>query len=231
MIKNSKKTCAIICTRNKEFSSTLNSLCSYFTQSKITPIVLVGAKSIFKAYSETYETYRETYDQFIFCHDDIILHSPHAEFKLLLDQALTSPGFVGPAGTTMLTENAVWWDQSQWALGKHSGMVFHGDSVISPNFRVTYYGEYRQVVVLDGLFLAANKYTLDTVCLKKPSYFEGNWDFYDIYYTSQAHKLNFKNRTIPILITHNSFGELAGRDSWHQNREAFIQNNKLPMGV
>jgi len=33
----------------------------------------------------------------------------------------------------------------------------------------------------------------------------------------------------PIHILHNSPGELAGRESWMQNRIAFINNHKFPI--
>ena len=32
-------------------------------------------------------------------------------------------------------------------------------------------------------------------------------------------------------MMHHSIGELAGRDSWHKNRVAFIENNELPMQI
>ena len=65
--------------------------------------------------------------------------------------------------------------------------------------------------------------------MEKPEYFEGDWDFYDLHYTSKAHNLNLENHTIPIKIIHHSAGEIVGRDSWHKNREAFIRNTELPL--
>ena len=67
--------------------------------------------------------------------------------------------------------------------------------------------------------------------LTKPEYFEGEWDFYDIHYTIQAHKKGLYNTVEPIFLLHRSIGELAGRDSWHKNRIAFINVTQLPITV
>ena len=70
---------------------------------------------------------------------------------------------------------------------------------------------------------------IQLIDFEKPEYFEGFWDFYDIHYTTQAYLKGFTNKAIKMNILHNSAGELAGRDSWHKNREAFIANTDLPM--
>ena len=82
---------------------------------------------------------------------------------------------------------------------------------------------------MDGLFLAAKAKTLKEIGLDKPEYFEGDWDFYDIHYTMKAHQTGLINKVVPIIVLHNSFGNLAGRESWHKNREAFIKNTDLPV--
>ena len=66
---------------------------------------------------------------------------------------------------------------------------------------------------------------------KKPFYFEGDWDFYDIYYTSKAIRKGYRNYVIELDVLHNSKGDLGGRDSWHKNREAFIKKNDLPLKI
>ena len=86
-------------------------------------------------------------------------------------------------------------------------------------------------MALDGLFLAARKEVWEEVGLQKPSYFEGQWDFYDIHYTTKSHILGYKNYTIPLNIVHYSGGDLVGRDSWHKNRMSFIANTQLPIIV
>ena len=91
---------------------------------------------------------------------------------------------MGPAGTTHLSENAVWWDQDIWRQGKHRGKVSHLNEVGQEY--ITYYGEPEDVVALDGLFLAAKASVIKDLGLEKPEYFEGEWDFYDIHFTTNA---------------------------------------------
>ena len=128
-----------------------------------------------------------------------------------------------------LGPDAVWWDQERWQQAKHRGVVTH----IDPKGKeyVTPYGPPGDVVTLDGLFFAAKRKVIDAVGLDKPDYFEGEWDFYDIHYTSQAFLKGFTNKVMDIKIFHNSRGELVGRDSWHKNREAFIAKNDLPIEI
>ena len=57
----------------------------------------------------------------------------------------------------------------------------------------------------------------------------GAWDFYDIYYTSKALMQGKVNKVMKVDILHRSRGELVGRMSWHENRQAFINNVKLPL--
>jgi len=194
--------------------------------------MLIGKESIFEAYKEGVESLDLSDDDIvIFCHDDIeIIMDPQQFINVLIKASRKNKsGFFGPAGTTHLSENAVWWEHSLWAQQKHRGLVLHGKDIKSAEY--TYYGNPGQVVCLDGLFLAIRGKTLKSINLAKPEYFEGDWDFYDIYYTIQSHLKGLYNTVEPIFMMHHSKGELAGRDSWHKNREAFISNTKLPIKV
>lgn len=222
---------AIICTRDRNnVTQTTDKLLKYLISCGVKIFLMSGAKSIFAAYKSAFEKIDPADDDIvIFCHDDIEIRETPENFKKKLSDLLDLPetGFVGPAGTAHLGENAVWWDMDVWTAGKHHGKVLH----INPQGHeyVTFYGKPDDVVVLDGLFLAAKGKTIREVGLDKPDYFEGVWDFYDIHYTSQAFLKGFTNKVLNIEILHNSRGELVGRDSWHKNREAFIKNNKLPL--
>ena len=190
--------------------------------------------SIFSAYDTALQEAKpHPSDIIILCHDDIKVTTSPQVFKEVLETKLSSPktGFVGVAGTKTLSTNAVWWDQAMWKQGRHSGFVMHGDSI--SNADATFYGNYGETVVMDGLFLAATAKTMRSVGLQKPSSFPGDWDFYDILYTFKAHRKGLKNYTVPINILHQSRGELAGRDSWHQNRFAFLKmaEDRLPASV
>jgi hypothetical protein len=223
---------AFICTRSKNFSNTTNKLSSYLSRAGVKTKFLVGQKSIFSGYSNAFKKFNvQDNDIVIMCHDDIeILTDPEVFKNIIVNTCLkVDTGFIGVAGTTHLTENAVWWNQDIWRQGKHRGHVYHGSDILTADS--TYYGRpnMERVVCMDGLFLAASGRVLRDVGLDKPKYFEGDWDFYDIHYTVTAHKKKYKNHVVPISLLHNSKGELAGRDSWHKNREAFIKNTQLPI--
>lgn len=194
--------------------------------------MLIGKKSIFQAYKEGVDNIiLNDNDVVIFCHDDIEIVMDPQKFVDVIVKASrqNNSGFFGPAGTTHLSESAVWWDHSLWAQGKHRGLVLHGKDIKAAEY--TYYGNPGRVVCLDGLFLAIQGKALKKLDLSKPDYFEGDWDYYDIHYTIQAHQKGLYNTVEPIFMIHHSRGELAGRDSWHKNREAFIQRTDLPIVI
>lgn len=223
---------AFICTRTKNLKDITEKLVKYLTSAGWDVKLLIGEPSIFSAYKTAFEsTDKANLDCYILCHDDIEILTKPETFNSLLINNLYNPttGFLGVAGTTYFSEDAVWWNQEVWRRGLHSGLVYHGEDIIKAD--QTYYGPCRQVAVLDGLFLAASGRTLRAINLEKPSYFQGDWDFYDIYYTTQTCKLGLKNKTLPIHLLHNSAGSLVGRDSWTKNREAYIANNRLPLIV
>ena len=223
-------TYAFICTREKGPTVTRNNLTHYLSRAGVQVKLLVGQDSIFSGYKKAFElTKPDPTDIIILCHDDIEILSDIKIFKNALETHLSQykSGFAGVAGTTFLDKDAVWWNHDRWKAGLHRGHVFHGKSPYE--YDNTYYGPPAQVVAMDGLFLAAPAKTLEKVGLDKPEYFEGEWDFYDIHYTTKAHQMGLINKVVPIMVLHNSFGELAGRDSWHRNREAFVQNTDLPI--
>ena len=124
----------------------------------------------------------------------------------------------------------MWWNQREWQEGKHRGQVAHYDEKEKRQWTTTY-GDPGDVVVLDGLFLAARARVIRDIGLEKPKDFVGEWDFYDIHYTSTAFLQGYTNKVIPMKVLHRSLGELVGRDSWHQNRAAFIAKTDLPLEI
>jgi len=227
-------TYAVICTRSREeISATAHSLMNYYSSIGVKTLLMCNQASIFSAYTSAFKKVNpDPEDLFIFCHDDIEIHEPKEDFldKLKEETEPTDVGFVGPAGTTYLGKDAVWWDHTKWREGKHRGRVFH----VHPDTKGpvdTLYGFPGPVVALDGLFLSARARTISQIGLDKPEYFEGKWDFYDIHYTTKAFLEGFTNKAIDVKIIHHSLGELAGRDSWHKNREAFISKTELPLQI
>lgn len=223
---------AVICTRSTQVNRVTDNLVKYLASCNIKVFLLANQSSIFDAYESGYIAANPNPDDImIFCHDDIEIREKPEDFvqKIVSNLQKENTGFIGPAGTTVLTENAVWWDQNQWKMGNHRGFVKH----INPQMKEydTIYGPEGPVVALDGLFLACKAHLAHEVGLQKPDYLKGEWDFYDIHYTTTAHKAGYVNRAFHMNILHASRGELVGRDSWHQNREAFISQNQFPLSL
>ena len=218
---------AFIPSRTSTYSPTTLRLFSYLESAKVKVVSLVGKDSIFSAFSEAYTKINPSEeDVIILCHDDIQILTDLSEFELGLKE-LENPkiGFIGVAGTTLLDRDSVWWNHDRWKKGLHRGLVFHGESTKTAD--ITYYGKPGEVVVMDGLFLAAKARTLKPLLTSDPGY-EGKWDFYDLHYTSEAYKSGLTNLVVPIIVMHNSRGELAGRTSWDKNRLEFIRRNNFP---
>ena len=138
--------------------------------------LLVGQASIFSAYKEKENTLNLMKDDLVvLCHDDIRILADKSIFLNLLETSLNKPntGFVGVAGTRILNADGVWWNgiQTPESRGWLSGAAYHGKGI--DKMQLTYFGPVSQVVVLDGVFLAAKGATLNSIQLGKPKSFAG----------------------------------------------------------
>ena len=182
--------------------------------------------SIFEAYTSAIkEQDIMAKDRVVMCHDDIqILTSPEVFNELVDSYVDAKTGFVGVAGPKKLNKTGCWWH----GLGKEyphpesflRGMVFHGSSL--EKCFPTYYGGFGEVQVLDGLFMVTTGATLHNINTKMPKDFVGKWDYYDLYYTMQAHVKGRPNKVMPLPILHESTGDGAMSEDWNKNRQAFI---------
>ena len=210
----------------------------FFVEAGFTFIPLENKPSIFEAYAEAVKEHVSDEDVVVFCHDDIEILSNVAAFNAAL-KPLEGPkrlGFLGIAGTKSFDESGMWWNGTgRMPLGHPdhplSGQVFTGSS--TGDMYSTMYGKYGAVTILDGVFLAAQGKTLKGLRLEKPKSFPGNWDYYDIYYTHQTYKKNLENRTVPIILRHDSPGEM--KQGWYQNRDVFLEvlkrSDRLPVRI
>ena len=228
------KKLALIPTREKKDYK----ICSYLKEAGFEVHLLINKKSIFSAYTAALTEYNvQAEDTVILCHDDIEILTDKSVFNSLLDAKLSdkTTGVVGVAGTQLFKRSAMWWEDLRQGntspLNPLLGCVYHGEDIF--NLSPTYYGGMGTAVVMDGLFLATKGRTLFTVGTSKPSYFTGDWDFYDILYTFKDFKRGLKNLVIPIQILHNSGGEGMSKDSWIANREAFVSKftDLLPASI
>ena len=85
------------------------------------------------------------------------------------------------------------------------------------------YGQFDQVLVLDGLCLILRKSLFEELegyhYGGMPPY--GGYDFYDIDLTFRAHLAGYKNYTTPLLIEHQSLG--IQKETWFKNKDLFIE--------
>jgi len=227
------KKVAFIPTRDGKIKKTLR---DFFDSAKWKIVPLQKYDDIFSAFDDGVKTEDVLADDYvIFCHDDIEILTNPKDFNLFIEKNLedSNSGFVGVAGTRFLRATAVWWEGESPTnhMNSLAGSVYHGDK--KKEIYQTYFGPLGDVAVMDGLFLAAKGRTVNTIQLKKPKTFTGKWDFYDIFYTSQAHLKGLRNRVIPLDIIHYSKGEIKGKTSWYENREAFQElfKDNLPMYV
>ena len=167
-------------------------------------------------------------DIIVFAHDDIEILSESTRFNELLGIARKpGVGFVGVAGATSFTQNGGWWTARH--SGETRGFVWQGSSDLdmTPN----YFGKPGQVVVLDGCLIAATYKTVKDVGLTQPDYISSGWDFYDIHLTFSAHCKGYSNYVVPIMIRHESSGQM--REGWYQAKEEFMRkhNPSIPCSL
>tara|TARA_R110000822_G_scaffold896_2_gene3876 strand:- start:243 stop:947 length:705 start_codon:yes stop_codon:yes gene_type:complete len=214
-------------------SSTPKNLVNYFKFAGWEVYVMDGCSSIFEAYEKGVRTANVKSDDYvIMCHDDINILTNPIDFNSIIEGFLQKKkiGFLGVAGTKILRENCIWWQGMEIPGQNHlAGFVYHGNTLF--DMQATFYGQPGPVVAMDGVFLACLGSTLLNIRLTQPQMFVGAWDFYDIYYTLQAHFKGLKNHVVPIQIFHQSLGDTNGKTSWHKNREALIHHlgDKLPV--
>jgi hypothetical protein len=223
------KISAFIPTRSSILRPITKDLVSYLSSLDIDVKLLINEKSIFEAYEKGFKSLNaEDDDIVIFCHDDIDIIMDPQEFKRELVEAASAKnaGFIGVAGAAKLSKQCVWWQPEN----KLRGFSFHGNS--RKEMYPTYFGRlHAKVLVLDGLFMAANAKVLKNISMRKPAQFKGEWDFYDLEYTLRAYEAGYDNWVVPILLRHESPGELVGRESWHQNRLVFSNSHMFPMEI
>lgn len=227
-----------ICSRLNKESKSLSSIKDYVnkTPSHIDMRIAVAydAPSIYQGHTQNLDWIQQQYkleddDIIVMCHDDIQIMSNHHEFERLLQTCLkANVGFVGVAGSTYYDATKIggaWWNARH--MGAARGFVFQGQDEVfmTPN----YFGPYGQVVCLDGCFLACSYKTLKAITLSRPSYLSGPWDFYDIHMTSKAHLLGYSNYAVPIIIRHESPGEM--RQEWYKAKDEFVKTHRSQLPI
>jgi GT2 family glycosyltransferase len=158
-------------------------------ESELIPVV--GATSFFDAWSKGIKKAKGEY--LVLTHDD----TEYIEFNIDSD----GHNFIlGTAGTTVLHKDQPWWfSQERYLGGILSGQIWNGKEH-------SVFGEFGEVVALDGVCIVVRKEVLEEVLpdLLKKDY--GTWDFYDQILSLELIKRGYRLFTVPMKINHASKG-------------------------
>lgn len=168
----------------------------------------------------------------IFCHNDIVFKTKDWGKILLNIYRSGEYDIIGIAGSVSMFPHSCWWlteDGSRMNTPNMFGRVWHTnglrewESIYSKKIH-----GIKEVVVIDGLFMAVNG---DTVVSMFDENFKG-FHFYDISFC-------FKNYiegcsigvTDRISIMHKSIGQT--NEEWEKNRQQFAElyKNELPVQI
>ena len=221
-----------VCSLSEKRPESLKSIVHYGVPGVMTTSIEWDAPSIYQGHWKNISrTAKEDDDIIVMCHDDIDIISKHEDFYRYLE-LVNKPGvgFIGVAGSTSFDKERLqgaWWNARHF--GEARGFVFQGSDplTMAPN----YFGSSGKVVVLDGCFLACSYKTLKVVGLDKPSYLSSDWDFYDIHLTSKAFLQGLDNYVVPIIIRHDSPGNM--REGWFKAKDEFFKHHyqNLPLKI
>ncbi len=150
-------------------------------------------------------------DVYVFTHSDVRIWAGRQLWDDMIQKVLTpDTGFVGVAGTDGdLPASGAWWATD----GLHGSVAHHQ----TQQTYMTAFGPYGRARVMDGVFLACSKHTLETI---GPWPEDLGWHFYDIWATERAHCLGLKNHVVPLPLLHYSIGEVRG--DWKDSRDLYM---------
>lgn len=156
----------------------------------------------------------------VFVHDDVHLIDFFWIGKIL--QGLHQFDVVGVAGNKRRLPGQTSWafidDKGTWDNPSNlSGIVGHGSGF--PCNLASYGPPGERCKLLDGVFLAARKATLDQAGITFDQQFD--FHFYDLDFCRQAETKRLKLGTIPLCLVHESGGSFSS-DQWKLNRTRYL---------
>lgn len=180
-----------------------------------------GEKSLNQVYNEILDE-SET-DIVVLCHDDLYFDTNSWYHKIINHFEKTDYGILGVAGTTYMSKSGQWWEQRKKMHGivnhEHEGKKW--ESKYSPSLG----NDIKEVVVVDGLFLAIKKSNIK----KKFDETVPGFHFYDVEFSFQNYLEKVKIGVIyNVRVTHKSIG--MTNEQWELNRQTFEKkySNLLP---
>ena len=181
--------------------------------------------SLTEIYNKGLNEHSEDNTIIVFCHNDITFDTKNWGLLLLSKFNNTNYDIIGLAGTDLLLESGRWWESRENLFGivNHQNEFRKWSTEFSSPLK-----NIKDVVVVDGLFLAVNPNSIES---KFDENFKG-FHFYEIDFCTQNY-LDGCNIgvTTDIRVTHKSVG--MTNDQWEQNRLQFIEKYKdeLPIYI
>lgn len=160
------------------------------------------------------------HDIIVCLHDDIILKKGWS--KHVVD-GLNDFDILGVAGSTLIPESGVWWEQKQRLCGR----VWHvqNDNKYESCFSNVFEAP-QEVVVVDGVFIAFKKSKLKARFDERHDKFH----FYDVSFCAANHLNGARIGCLTnMYILHKSIGAVS--QQWHDEKKKFCQNYQLPLKI
>jgi hypothetical protein len=183
-----------------------------------------GEKSLSQTYNEILNE-SET-DIVVLCHDDLYFDSTSWYSKIIKHFEKSDFGILGVAGTTEMPKSGMWWEDRSKMFGivNHESNGKKWESRYSSSFE----NSIKEVVVVDGLFIALHKKRIKQTFDESVSGFH----MYDINFCFRNFIEDVKIGVITnIRITHKSIGQT--NEQWEINKNIFADKYKdfLPVNI
>jgi len=171
--------------------------------------------SIFRAYNEGIS--KSKFDILCFMHEDILFHTQDWGLKIASHLSASNVGIVGICGGSTLSKVPASWslyDQKKYILQSSP----QGGSSVLHNTGQDTHSTSAEVLVLDGVFLCANKSLFQKIHFDEVTF--SGFHSYDLDICVQSYLAGYKNYAInDVLIEHFSNG--------HHNKQWVINSMKL----
>ena len=201
-------------TSSPEFQEYLKKSCGH-PKVQIIEKVNNGEKNLSQVYNEIIN--ESQYDIVVLCHDDIYFDTNNWGQKLnKVFEKNSEFGVLGMAGTTHMPKSGMWWEDRS----KMYGIVNHesGGKKWESKYSDSLQNSVKEVVVVDGVFIAVNKNKISKNFDESVSGFH----MYDINFCFRNFIDGVKIGVITnVRITHKSIG--MTNDSWEKNRIIFSE--------
>jgi hypothetical protein len=199
---------------NKEFQEYLKKSAGH-PKIQIIEKVNNGEKNLSEVYNEIIS--ESNFDVVVLCHDDIYFDTNNWATKLVRQFDKNSDyGILGMAGTTEMPKSGMWWEDrsKMYGIVNHESEGKKWESKYSDSLG----NDIKEVVVVDGVFIAINKQRIK-------SNFDENVSGFHMYDVNFCFKNFLQDVKIGVLtnirLTHKSIG--MTNDKWEENRNLFVE--------